>query len=33
MNSIDEAKQKLQELESKSNFEKMVQVAAILQNL
>lgn len=30
MNSINDAKQKIIELESKSNFEKMVQVAAIL---
>jgi predicted nucleotidyltransferase len=33
MNSINEAKQRLTELESKSTFEKMVQVAAILTKL
>ncbi|MEH7178575.1 hypothetical protein [Neobacillus vireti] len=33
MNSINEAKQKLGEIQSKSTFEKMVQVAAILTKL
>ncbi|WP_157075958.1 hypothetical protein [Neobacillus fumarioli] len=33
MNLIEESKQKLTELESKSSFEKMVQTAAILTKL